>query len=137
MESNGLSGIVKVKTLAEKALGNVQHSEIKNVDLLLSDARELCFRDASIDTIVSGKLEVLLFWEKKRLVNNANLRLYRLAMGTSREFVHTNPRGNYPSPNMSNYIGLYSYIVAISKIHETNVSSIKKRWKGLHCHSRS
>jgi tRNA G10 N-methylase Trm11 len=47
--------IVKVKTLAEKALGNVQHSEIKNVDLLLSDARELCFRNSSIDTIVSGK----------------------------------------------------------------------------------
>lgn len=46
--------LVKVKTVAEKALGNVQHCELKNVDLMLGDGRKLCFRDGLIDSIVSG-----------------------------------------------------------------------------------
>lgn len=58
--------LVKVKTVAEKALGNVQHCELKNVDLMLGDGRKLCFRDGLIDSIVSGmlyyqsKLEIFL-----------------------------------------------------------------------------
>ncbi|CAO3650025.1 unnamed protein product [Mucor fragilis] len=48
-----LGGEVKVKTVAEKALGNVQHCELKNVDLMLGDGRKLCFRDGLIDSIVS------------------------------------------------------------------------------------
>ncbi|CAO0789957.1 unnamed protein product [Mucor circinelloides] len=48
-----LGSEVKVKTVAEKALGNVQHCELKNVDLMLGDGRKLCFRDGLIDSIVS------------------------------------------------------------------------------------
>ncbi|KAI8639139.1 putative RNA methylase family UPF0020-domain-containing protein [Parasitella parasitica] len=48
-----LGSEVKVKTLVEKALGNVQHCQLKNLDLLLSDGRKLCFRDGFIDSIVS------------------------------------------------------------------------------------
>ncbi|CAO0789958.1 unnamed protein product [Mucor circinelloides] len=61
-----LGSEVKVKTVAEKALGNVQHCELKNVDLMLGDGRKLCFRDGLIDSIVSGmfyyqsKLEIFL-----------------------------------------------------------------------------
>ncbi|KAI9475904.1 MAG: putative RNA methylase family UPF0020-domain-containing protein [Benjaminiella poitrasii] len=48
-----LGSEVKVKTLEEKALGNVNHCQLKNIDLMLGDGRKFCFRDNCIDTIVS------------------------------------------------------------------------------------
>ncbi|KAI7905830.1 putative RNA methylase family UPF0020-domain-containing protein [Cokeromyces recurvatus] len=48
-----LGSEVKVKTLEERALGNVNHCNLKNIDLMLGDGRKFCFRDHSIDTIVS------------------------------------------------------------------------------------
>ncbi|KAI8328673.1 S-adenosyl-L-methionine-dependent methyltransferase [Blakeslea trispora] len=48
-----LGGEVKVETLTELALGNVHYCGLKNIDLMLSDGRKLCYRDESIDTVVS------------------------------------------------------------------------------------
>ncbi|KAI7879746.1 S-adenosyl-L-methionine-dependent methyltransferase [Lichtheimia hyalospora FSU 10163] len=44
---------VKVKTLSEKAQGNVKHAGLSNVDLFLADGRQLCMRDACVDIIIS------------------------------------------------------------------------------------
>ncbi|KAJ8654964.1 hypothetical protein O0I10_009360 [Lichtheimia ornata] len=44
---------VKVKTLSEKAQGNVKHAGLTNVDLFLADGRQLCMRDASVDIVIS------------------------------------------------------------------------------------
>ncbi|CEP18775.1 hypothetical protein [Parasitella parasitica] len=56
-----LGSEVTVKTLAEKALGNVVHCQLKNVDLLLGDGRKLCFRDSFIDSIVSDSLVLIVY----------------------------------------------------------------------------
>lgn len=47
--------LVKVKTLSEKAQGNVKHAGLTNVDLFLADGRKLCMRDSSVDIVISGK----------------------------------------------------------------------------------
>ncbi|KAI8349643.1 S-adenosyl-L-methionine-dependent methyltransferase [Choanephora cucurbitarum] len=48
-----LGGEVKMETLTELALGNVKYCGLKNVDLMLSDGRKLCYRDGLMDMIVS------------------------------------------------------------------------------------
>ncbi|KAI9271974.1 putative RNA methylase family UPF0020-domain-containing protein [Sporodiniella umbellata] len=52
-ETLWLGGEIKPKTLAEKARGNLLHTNLSNVDLLLSDSRKLCLRDGTVDSIVS------------------------------------------------------------------------------------
>ncbi|KAI8969042.1 putative RNA methylase family UPF0020-domain-containing protein [Mycotypha africana] len=44
---------VKHKTLTQKALGNVQYCNLKNVELLLGDGRKLCLRDNTVDSVIS------------------------------------------------------------------------------------
>ncbi|KAI7851068.1 putative RNA methylase family UPF0020-domain-containing protein [Circinella umbellata] len=40
-------------TLCEKAKGNVEHTCVNNVELMLGDGRNLCFRDQSVDIILT------------------------------------------------------------------------------------
>ncbi|KAI8385030.1 S-adenosyl-L-methionine-dependent methyltransferase [Radiomyces spectabilis] len=44
---------VHPKTLCMKAKGNMEHANLKNVELMLGDGRRLHFRDGCIDTVVS------------------------------------------------------------------------------------
>ncbi|KAI9274582.1 putative RNA methylase family UPF0020-domain-containing protein [Phascolomyces articulosus] len=40
-------------TLCEKAKGNVQYAGVHNVELMLGDGRSLCFRDGSVDVVLT------------------------------------------------------------------------------------
>ncbi|KAI9318105.1 putative RNA methylase family UPF0020-domain-containing protein [Dichotomocladium elegans] len=48
-----LGSEVKVKTLCQKAQGNVDHAQLKNVNLFLGDGRKMCLRDGCVDMVVS------------------------------------------------------------------------------------
>lgn len=90
-----------------KARENALHANLKNVEIMLGDGRNLCFRNGSIDIILAGTQKI-----------NFNKTLYsyliRLAMGTSREFVLSNPR-------------------IVSQVYEGHVASTQAPWKGIYC----